>query len=281
MTVKEWCAQEQGKHFCHCGCGQEIIIKPRHKQLNRGIPKFISSHNVYTEEFKKNNTIIHTGKKISEEHKIKISNGNKGKILSEETRKKISILNTGKKRSEEVKKGMSERQTGKILSEETKRKIGRKGEDNKNYGRKISEEQRQNMSKARVGYKHTKEAKKNMSKAQSGKNNAAWLGGISFGKYCSKFNNKCKEQNRNKFNNQCFLCGKPQNDLKNKLAVHHIDYNKQQGCNNKKWSLVPLCSSCHSKTNFDRDYYQDLILNLLKIRKIIFDYESKIDYRSF
>lgn len=66
ITVKEWVKQEQGKHFCQCGCGQEIIIKDRHKQTNRGIPKFISGHNAYTEDFKQMNTNIHKGKIILE-----------------------------------------------------------------------------------------------------------------------------------------------------------------------------------------------------------------------
>lgn len=43
MTVKEWIAQEQGKHFCQCGCGSVIIITKYHR-YNRG-PFFCSGHN--------------------------------------------------------------------------------------------------------------------------------------------------------------------------------------------------------------------------------------------
>ena len=53
------------------------------------------------------------GKKLSEEHKRKISKGNKGKKLSEETRKKIS----------EAQKGEKNHMYGKHLSEETKKKM--------------------------------------------------------------------------------------------------------------------------------------------------------------
>jgi hypothetical protein len=47
------------------------------------------------------------GKKMSEEHKRKISEGNKGKIRSEETRKKMSDSSKGKKMSIEACRKMS------------------------------------------------------------------------------------------------------------------------------------------------------------------------------
>ena len=42
MNVKDWIKQEQGKHFCACGCGGEIEIKYDHKRHD--IPKFIFGH---------------------------------------------------------------------------------------------------------------------------------------------------------------------------------------------------------------------------------------------
>jgi hypothetical protein len=42
MTRKEWVEQEQGKHFCQCGCGQPIPIKPWHH--SEGIPKYLPGH---------------------------------------------------------------------------------------------------------------------------------------------------------------------------------------------------------------------------------------------
>jgi len=32
------------KHYCKCGCGKEIIIKPHHKYY--GIPEYINTHNL-------------------------------------------------------------------------------------------------------------------------------------------------------------------------------------------------------------------------------------------
>ena len=96
---------------------------------------------------------------------------------------------------------------------------------------------------------------------KSGENHPNWKGGISFEPYCSKFNNQLKEQVRDKFNRKCFLCGKPEKDNNNrKLHVHHVDYNKGQGCG-YQWSLIPLCESCHAKTNYNRYYWFNLLNN--------------------
>ena len=106
----------------------------------------------------------------------------------------------------------------------------------------------------------------------SGKNSPNWRGGITRGPYCNKFNEECRESNRNKFNRICFLCGKSEG--RRKLSVHHIDYNKMQGCETE-WQLVPLCGRCHSKTSSSkRDYYEQYFSTLLYIRKIIMGYKK-------
>lgn len=71
-------------------------------------------------------------------------------------------------------------------------------------------------------------------------------------KYCPKFNGSCREQNREKYGRECFICGKPESEnitstgkIK-KLSVHHIDMNKDQGCDSD-WELVPVCVNCHNK----------------------------------
>lgn len=40
--IKQWFAENTGKHFCHCGCGSVIEIKIHHHV--RGIPQFINGH---------------------------------------------------------------------------------------------------------------------------------------------------------------------------------------------------------------------------------------------
>ena len=63
---------------------------------------------VRTEEQKKKTSLVHTGKKLSEETKRKIGLGNKGRKYSEEHKKKLSILHTGKTLSEETKRKLRE-----------------------------------------------------------------------------------------------------------------------------------------------------------------------------
>ena len=231
----KWVEQNQGKHFCQCGCGQEIIIKLH--QYYDGIPKYLKGHQFI-------------GKHLSKETKNKISESHIGMKVSEETKKKLSEINIGEK--------------------------------NPNYGLKRSKETCKKISDANKGIG-------NHMLGKIGEKHHNWQGGHT--KYCYKFNDKCKESNRDKFNRKCFLCGLLEEDNKFKtgknkgrqisLHVHHIDYNKEQGCNSD-WKLVPLCSSCHSKTHGKhvRDHYEHLISKLLYIKIMLFEYENKIDWRS-
>ena len=68
-------------------------------------------------------------------------------------------------------------------------------------------------------------------------------------KYCDKFNNECREHNRNKYDRRCFICNMLEDVNAKRLSVHHVDCNKNQGCDNTKWKLIPLCASCHGKVH--------------------------------
>ena len=68
-------------------------------------------------------------------------------------------------------------------------------------------------------------------------------------KYCEKFNDIVREQCRAKYGYKCFLCGMEQRDNNKRLNVHHVDLNKNQGCDNIEFNLVPLCNHCHSKVH--------------------------------
>ena len=46
-----------------------------------------------------------------------------------------------------------------------------------------------------------------------------------------------------------------------KLAIHHIDYNKE---NNIITNLITLCHCCNGKTNFKRKYWKDHFKNLMR-----------------
>jgi hypothetical protein len=85
-----------------------------------------------------------------------------------------------------------------------------------------------------------------------GENNPMWIDGRSFDPYCYKFTEELKEKVRQAYNYKCGNCGKDQkgNVTKTgrvfKLAVHHVDEDKMQGCD-KPWDLVPLCLKCHAE----------------------------------
>lgn len=88
----------------------------------------------------------------------------------------------------------------------------------------------------------------------NGKNHPNWLGGLSFEPYDSNFNETFKRLIRVRDNNECAICFKKGNE------VHHIDYNKQNTCEE---NCITLCKKCHTKTQFNRDgwtlFFNDLI----------------------
>jgi hypothetical protein len=115
-----------------------------------------------------------------------------------------------------------------------------------------------------LGTKFSEDHKANLSAAKKGEKHPNWQDGISFEPYCIKFNDEYKEYIRNLFGNKCFLCSLSEADNGRKLSVHHVNYNKKCGCDETKCICVPLCISCHSKTGTDRDFWQALIMEMLK-----------------
>jgi len=85
-------------------------------------------------------------------------------------------------------------------------------------------------------------------------NNPNWKGGISFEPYSLNWTKELKEQIRKRDNHICQLCDKTQRGNNRALDVHHIDYNKK---NCSEENLISLCSSCHTKTNNNRDYWMN------------------------
>jgi hypothetical protein len=118
-----------------------------------------------------------------------------------------------------------------------------------------------------LGRVHTEETKALISaaaKLRTGDKSSNWKGGISFEPYCVKFNEAFKEYIRAKFGYKCFLCPTTQAENGRKLCVHHVNYNKQCGCDgDDTCNFVPLCMSCHTKTNGNRDYWRKLITDKL------------------
>lgn len=167
------------------------------------------------------------GRIFTDEHKANIGAAGKGKTLTEETKALMSAAKKGKKR-----KPFTEEHNAKISAAMKGRKC-----------KPFTEEHKAKMR---------------------GENHHNWQGGISFEPYCVKFNDAFKEYIRAKFGHKCFLCPKIQAENERALDVHHVNYNKDCGCDgDETCNFVPLCISCHAKTNTNRAYWQKLITNKL------------------
>jgi hypothetical protein len=263
-----------------------------------------------------------TKRKIRES-KIGPDNPNYGKSPSPETRQKLSHAGRGKKRSDETRQKLSQSKMGennpnygKTFSPEEKARFGLRGELNPHFGKEQSVETRKKISDSHkgktlsdetrrkigisiTGRKHSVETRQRMSdalkgkpkpdgfiKRNSGPNASNWQGGISFGKYCCKFNRAFKENVRGYFSNTCQLCGHIWVMGERLLDVHHVYYNKGACCEvdpNGEYSytlsgkklvvsgspnkFVPLCRSpCHSSTmpfkeRYDWAIYFEKLIN--------------------
>jgi len=94
----------------------------------------------------------------------------------------------------------------------------------------------------------------NGAKSKYGELNPAWRGGVTWEEYSREWQGCLKEAIRKRDDYQCQECNLPQTNFKYNLSVHHIDYNKKN-CDPE--NLIALCHSCHSKTNFKREYWQN------------------------
>lgn len=89
-------------------------------------------------------------------------------------------------------------------------------------------------------------------------------------KYCKKFNEELKERVRLHFGKCCLMCGKTESENGIALSVHHVNYNKNAGCDDSEILLVPLCRNCHSKVHGNRVYWADYFK-----KRIDNEYESR------
>lgn len=131
----------------------EIATIAKYDSIDNGYNATLGGDNFGIEPWNK-------GKKLSEEHKRKMSEANKGKKLSKETRQKMSEAKKGKpshlkgqKQSEETKRKISEALKGSKKSDETKKKMS-KASKGRGKGRKHSEESKLKMREAKKKY-HT------------------------------------------------------------------------------------------------------------------------------
>ena len=180
----------------------------------------------------------------------------KRKLPTSEHKKRISDTLKGHPVSKEARIKMSKSHKGMVISKETRQKLSKASE-----GRKFSKETRQKMSESAKGRKHTEEARKKISESHKGKNHYNWKGGVSLKPYSCDWIDTLRDAIRKRDNFICQECGIHQDELNGwckKLDVHHIDYNKEN-CNPN--NLVALCRSCHTKTNYKREYWIEYFKN--------------------
>lgn len=70
--------------------------------------------------------------------------------------------------------------------------------------------------------------------------------------YTKDFNKSLREQVRSRDEYTCQYCGVHQDELSRRIEVHHIDYDKE---NCKIDNLITLCSLCHRRTNYNREWW--------------------------
>ena len=232
------------------------------------------------------------GKHHSEEAKQKQREANLGKHLTEETKQKISDAQIGEKNHMYGKRGEGTPMYGrtcekcpaygvepwnkgetKETNESVKKYVESGSKTRKEFnateeGQKWLDEHNRGENAPMYGKGYLVAGEKAPMYGRTGDKCPVYKGGISFLPYCEKFDDDLKERVRKFFNRCCYVCGKSEQEQIDEmikegkrpvkvLDVHHVNYNKMVCCNDVKPLFVPLCRSCHAKTHFDREYWEE------------------------
>jgi hypothetical protein len=147
-------------------------------------------------------------------------------------------------------------------------------------GKPVSQLTREKIRLGKMDQTASEETKLKMSESGIG---GFWYGNVRYqdNPYCEKWTADLRERVRAYFGYVCFECGIKQTNRK--LNVHHIHYNKKTCCDGSPHDMVPLCPECHTKTNFNRDYWEDHFVELLYASdpegKCFFTKEEMIQYK--
>jgi len=91
-----------------------------------------------------------------------------------------------------------------------------------------------------------------------GENSHLWCGGTSEQEYGPGWCSSLKAIVHERDDHKCVICWLAGN------IVHHIDYSKD---NHDLGNLITLCPICHGKTNHHRDYWSDVLSDLVHKRQ--------------
>jgi 5-methylcytosine-specific restriction endonuclease McrA len=92
-----------------------------------------------------------------------------------------------------------------------------------------------------------------------------WNGGSSFEPYPPAFNKQLKDRVRARDNFICQRCGVPELECNQKLAIHHIDYDKK---NCEIENLIALCNGCNRKVNYNRERWTEYFKEKIGRKKV-------------
>ena len=242
--------------------GQHPWNKGLKKETDSRVMKNIMS-TMRNSNWRKNLSLSKMGEKNPNFGKIGDKNIMFGKHHSEETKRKMGKYRKGKigiyHHSEETKRKLSELNKGKHHTEEAKRKVSEANKGKKPWlGKHHSEETKIKLS---ISHKNpSEETRKKMSEAKKGEKSYMWKGGISYEPYTIDWRESLKRSIRERDHYTCQLCGKLQSNII--FHIHHIDYNKKN-CNPN--NLITLCLNCHSKTNVNRDEWEDILTDKMRL----------------
>lgn len=234
------------------------------------------------------------GKHLSKEHRRRIGESNKGKIISQETRKKIRNVRLNKvyeeiygEKAREIKEKISLSKSGenhpmygKHLSKEHKENLSKSNKKNLGNINKLKERMKGNqLRKGKIpwninktfeelyGAKKAKTLKEKIGDRVRGEKNPNWNNGSSFEPYSLEFNKQFKYLIRLRDNFCCLNCGIPEQEYiklsHKKLHIHHIDHDKKNTCFKNCCALCTKCNTLANKKRHEwKEYYQKKLAKL-------------------
>jgi hypothetical protein len=96
-----------------------------------------------------------------------------------------------------------------------------------------------------------------------GPNHPNWNGGTSNEDRGPGYTKKLRLRVRQRDDFRCQVCGISEEEVNEAHTCHHIDYIRQ---NSFERNLVSICSSCHGKTNRNREYWQQFFAALVDLK---------------